>query len=34
MNACEGGHYDVVQYLIAEGADINAHRTVSNNLYE
>ena len=29
MNACEKGHYDVVQYLIDQGANINAHRTVS-----
>ena len=34
MNACEGGHFDVVQYLLDQGADINAHRTVSYNVYE
>ena len=34
MNACEGGHLDVVRYLIDQGADINAHRTVSYNVYE
>ena len=32
MNACEGGHLEVVQYLIDEGADIDAQRTVSCNL--
>ena len=34
MNACEGGHLDVVQYLIDQGADINAQRNVSYNLQE
>ena len=29
MNACEGGHLDVVRYLIDQGANINAHRNVS-----
>jgi hypothetical protein len=29
MNACEGGHLDVVQYIIDQGADINAQRMVS-----
>ena len=30
MNACEGGHLDVVHYLINQGAEINAQRNVSN----
>jgi len=29
MNACEGGHFEVVQYLIDQGANVNAQRTVS-----
>ena len=34
MNACEGGHFDVVQYLLDQGANVNTHKTVSYNVYE
>ena len=34
MGACAGGHLSVAQHLVDRGADINAHRIVSNNLKE
>jgi len=30
MSACKGGHLEVVDYLLAEGVDVNAMNNVSS----
>jgi ankyrin repeat protein len=31
MSACKGGHLEVVNYLVAEGVDVNAMNKVSSH---
>jgi ankyrin repeat protein len=31
MSACKGGHLEVVDYLIADGVDVNAKDNVSSH---